>query len=208
MPNSLYTTKGVCLYCDTKFETKRVRTSKIIKADQDTDFCIYFKGENPFFYEIFVCPNCGFAFSKSFKQKLTDEQKEAFALLAKKWYPRHKYSFARDLGAAIEAYKLGFVTAQTIEENDLILAGIALRIAWFYRYSDNEQEEQRFLNVAKDLYDKAFRGGNLNGHEQPEINIIYIIGELNARTGDYHSAIRWFSKVTEHRQKIFYTDPW
>ena len=30
--------------------------------------CHYYEGENPYFYDAFVCPNCGFAFTSSFKK--------------------------------------------------------------------------------------------------------------------------------------------
>ncbi|WP_353892641.1 DUF2225 domain-containing protein [Proteinivorax hydrogeniformans] len=201
MGTPLYNVSVDCLYCESSFESLKVKTSKVVKQNQDSDFCTYYKGENPFFYEVFVCPNCGFSFTKNFSTKLKDEQKQAFKPLASKWYKRHKYSMARCIGPAIEAYKLAFISAQTIEEHDLVLAGLSLRLAWFFRYKNDGAQEYKFLRTAKKYYKQAYENGKLSGYEQPEVYIIYLIGELSARTGKNHDAIRWFSKVTEHKER-------
>ena len=199
----LYSTKNKCLNCNKDFESLKVRSKSCIATHKDSDFCTYYKdAANPYFYEVLVCPDCGFAFTENFNNVISEEKKKLFnQMVTKNWYKRHKYSFARNLGPAIEANKLAIITAKVIEEKSWVMAGLALRLGWFYRYQKNESSEIKFLTIARDLYLDAYENDGLRGYENPQINIIYLLGELSARVGDYEQAVKWFNKVTEHETK-------
>ncbi|WP_350344417.1 DUF2225 domain-containing protein [Proteinivorax tanatarense] len=201
MGTPLYSIDLECLYCNSAFESLKVKTSKIIKKHQDSDFCTYYKGDNPFFYDAYVCPNCGFAFTKNFSKSLNSEQKNAYQPLAEKWYKRHKFSMARNIGAAIEAYKLAFLSAVTVKEHNLVLAGLSLRIAWFNRYKKKINDEYKFLRISREYYNNSYEEGEIVNYEKPEIYLIYLLGDLSARLGEYNEAIKWFSRVTEHEER-------
>ncbi|QNO15715.1 DUF2225 domain-containing protein [Alkalicella caledoniensis] len=199
----LYSTKQDCLNCKKQFESLKVRSKNCIVTHKDSDFCTYYKdAANPYFYEVFVCPDCGFAFTNNFSNKISDDKREIFRQkVTENWYKRQKYSFARNLGAAMEANKLALLTAKIVDEKSWVTAGLALRLGWLYRYQKKQEEELKFLTIARNLYLNAYENDGLRGYESPEINIIYLLGELSARVGDYDEAIKWFNKVTEHETK-------
>lgn len=203
MSNFLYSTKVICLNCDRTFETLKVRAKYCISTSKDSDFCTYYKdAANPYFYEVYVCPTCGFAFTENFKTKITSEKKWQFKkLVTNNWYRRHKYSFQRHVGEAIEANKLALLAGEIVEEKSWVMAGLALRLGWFYRYQQKEDEEIKYLTTARNFYYNAYEKDGLRGYDSPEINIIYLLGELSARIGDYQEAIKWFSKVTSHETR-------
>ena len=203
MATHLYSTNTQCLNCSKTFETLKTRAKSCTILSKDTDFCCHYKDSiNPYFYEVAVCPDCGFAFTQNFSDKLKDEAKEKFnEQVASSWYKRHQFSFARSLGTAIDANKLALLTGNIIEERSWIMAGLALRLGWFYRYQGKVSDEIKYLTLARNYYIHAYEHQGLRGCETPEINIIYLLGELSARIGDFEGAIKWFNKVTEHETK-------
>ncbi|SET06260.1 DUF2225 domain-containing protein [Anaerobranca gottschalkii] len=206
MVASLYSIKVNCLNCNNQFDTLKPRSKFCIVLNKDTDFCNHYKDYiNPYFYEVYVCPQCGFAFTESFTEKLKEDVKrEFYEKVASKWYKRYQYSFARSLGTAIEAYKLALLTANIVKEKDWVIAGLALRLGWFYRYRKNLEDEIKFLTIARDYYLKAYNEDGLRGYENPEITVLYLIGELSARIGDNQTALKFLAKVTEHESREFH----
>ena len=63
---TLYHAKITCPVCVTKFESMRVRSSSIRVQRIDNDFCQHYQSANPLFYEMMVCPRCGFTFNLEF----------------------------------------------------------------------------------------------------------------------------------------------
>lgn len=206
MATHLYSIKIECIHCKKKFETLKPKSKSCIIISKDTDFCCHYKDAiNPYFYEVTVCPECGFAFTQNFNRNLSDEAKKKFHdQVASNWYKRYQFSFARTLGTAIDANKLALITGNLVDEKKWVIAGIALRLGWFYRYQGKLEDELKFLSLARNLYMTSYENEGLRGCEIPEINIIYLLGELSARVGDSESAIKWFSKVTEHETRGIY----
>lgn len=203
MATHLYSTKMVCLNCNKNFETLKTRAKSCTIISKDTDFCCHYKDAiNPYFYEVAVCPECGFAFTQNFNNKVKEETREKFAeQVTANWYKRHQFSFARSLGTAIDASKLALLTGKIVEEKSWVMAGVALRLGWFYRYQEKTEEEIKYLTLSRNLYLAAYEHEGLRGCETPEINIIYLLGELSARIGDCEGAIKWYNKVTEHETR-------
>ncbi len=49
MSEALYDKEVKCPVCDMKFKTKKVKTSHVKVVKRDSDFCAYYKDENPTF---------------------------------------------------------------------------------------------------------------------------------------------------------------
>ncbi|WP_217267363.1 DUF2225 domain-containing protein [Thermanaeromonas sp. C210] len=65
---NLYTTKSIFVcFAEGNLPNKNLRFSKNRQIKRDSDLCAYFKGENPYFYEVAVYPHCGYAFTVSVK---------------------------------------------------------------------------------------------------------------------------------------------
>lgn len=194
----LYQTKMKCICCETIFTTSRVRPSFKKAVSTDSDFCGYYQSDaNPDYYVVRVCPTCGFATTENGIQKLSDGQKKAYHEQIGSRWKQADYGGKRDAAAAMKAYKLALLTAQTIDEKPRVIAGILHHIAWLSRYEGNQQEEQRFMRYALQAYIKVYEeeGSQLNNAK-----LMYIIGELNRRIGELTEAVKWFSRIVSDKR--------
>lgn len=193
----LYQIKVVCLHCESTFSTSRVRPSFKRATRVDTDFCGYYRAENPDYYVVRICPSCGFASTENFNPKLSEAQRTKFKQEISDRFIKRNYGGERDWENALESYKLGLLCAQTIGEKERIVASLLHHIAWLYRYQDNKEQELRFLKYALDSYIRVFETEDTNGSDA---RLMYLIGELHRRIGEFNEAVKWFSRVINDKR--------
>ena len=75
-----------------------------------------------------------------------------------------------------------------------------MRIAWLYRYKQNEEQEIRFMKLARYEYEESYSTGDYSGTQISEIRILYLVGELSRRIGDNQQAMKYFSSVLEKQK--------
>jgi hypothetical protein len=196
---ALYTKEIKCPVCGKNFTSTRVRTSAIKVETRDSDFCVHYKGVNPMFYDIYVCPHCGYAALADRFDKIDVEGKKAVLQNTTPNWTSRDYGGERTLEQALECYKLALLCAQLKRDKPSELAALCLRIAWLYRFSQDEQEERRFLQAALDEYVAAYERQTDNNVN--EMNLLYIIGELYRRLGNAAQAVQWFSRVVNHKDR-------
>jgi len=178
--------------------TSRVRPSFKKAMTTDTDFCGYYKNNvNPDYYVARICPSCGFASTENGIDRLNDRQRKAYLdEIGGRWISRD-YGGERNAAEAMATYKLALLTAQAIGEKQRVIAGILHHIAWLYRYEQAKADEQRFLRFALQAYIKVYEG---EGSELNNAKLMYIIGELNRRTGQLNEAVKWFSRIVNDKR--------
>lgn len=189
----LYQIQVTCPCCSQPFMTSRVRSSFKRALKTDTDFCGHYQaGANPDYYVVRVCPYCGYASTENSSVQLTDRQLKAYtAAIAPKWVSRN-YGGERTALQAIECYKLALMTSQVVGESGRLIAGILHHLAWLYREQNNKELEHKFLRFALDAYVKVYEDGESGSNDA---RLMYLIGELNRRLGEWNEAVRWFSMV-------------
>ncbi|WP_435922341.1 DUF2225 domain-containing protein [Paenibacillus sp. DYY-L-2] len=193
----LYQIKVECSNCETVYMTSRVRPSFKRAVRSDTDFCRYYKEENPDFYVVRICPSCGFASTENFNPRINDKQRTKFQEGIGKRFVQRDYGGPRDWETALESYKLGLLCAQTIGEKERIIASLLHHIAWMYRYKGNQEQELRFLKYSLDSYIRVFETEDIQGSDA---RLMYLIGELHRRTGANNEAVKWFSRVINDKR--------
>jgi len=194
MNEILYNHNCTCPICEFDFKTKKVHEKKIVVLKKDTDFCTYYEGPNPYFYEINVCPNCGFSFTNSFNKKLNAVNIDNFIKVFAPQWNRIDYTGERNLEQAVETYKLAIICGQIIEIKPSYLAKICLKICWLFRMIASKKEEIRFIKGAVNFFEKAYETEDFNRSDSmaPEM-IVYLLGELNFRLSNYEETKRWFN---------------
>lgn len=195
----LYKIKVTCANCENEFETSRVRPSLKKAYRTDTDFCGYFKNENPDFYVVRVCPECGFASTENSVENLNERQKSDFRTRISCRWVRRDFGEHRSLNDALETYKLALLCAQTIREKERMIASLLHHIAWLYRYQGNEKQEKRFLAHSLDSYIRVYE---VEGVGANDARLLYLIGEINRRLGRYNEAVQWFSRVIQDKKIV------
>lgn len=189
----LYLSNTDCPCCEKNFEITRVRPSFKNPNRSDSDFCGYYKsGVNPDYYVIRVCPTCGYAFSENGTKKLNEDQKKLyFEEIGKHWNVQY-YHGERTVQQAITVYKRALMISQLMKEDARLIAGLLHHIAWLYRYTEQVNEEQRFLQFALEQYIRVYE---TEDNTDKNARLMYIIGELYKRTEQYNDAVKWFSRV-------------
>ncbi|TGE33727.1 DUF2225 domain-containing protein [Desulfosporosinus sp. Sb-LF] len=196
-----YEKKLTCIFCGKPFTTLRVRSRFSIPHQIDTDFCPYYRvgNYNPHFYYVNVCPECGFAFSEEFSDQFPRGSKEVIhAQITKQWIKRN-FGQVRDIQQALESYKLAVLAASIKKEKNAILAGLCLRLAWLYRIENNAEQEKRFMGLALNAYEASYVHSDFAGTSMSELNVLFMIGELSRRLGQYQKAVLYFSKIIQHK---------
>ncbi|HYE83455.1 MAG TPA: DUF2225 domain-containing protein [Clostridia bacterium] len=194
MNDSLYSKKVTCPICGKQFSSMKAKLNACKVEKKDEDFCTHYVDLNPMYYEIFVCPFCAYSATENSFGELNEKEikllKEAFSGRT----VGRSFCIERGLNDAIAACKLAIHTAELRNAKASVLAGLCLKLAWFYRFAGDKQEE-KFLEYALKNYLEAFNVeecpiGNLN-----EISMMYLLGELSRRLGKLNEAIVWFGKA-------------
>lgn len=191
-----------CIYCKKTFPTLKVRTKFIKVASTDTDFRPIYSDSNvnALFYNVFVCEHCGFSFTEDFTKYFAPGIRETIEeQITSKWIP-HSFKEERTISQALQAYQLALVCGKLKKEKFVTLAGLALRIGWLYRTLENEDQELRFIKIARDLYLESFSTEDYAGTGMSGTRVMYMIAELSRRIEDYENATRFFSKVLESQR--------
>ncbi|WP_100406509.1 DUF2225 domain-containing protein [Bacillus solitudinis] len=201
-----YDKEKTCLYCKKTFSTKRLRTRFIRIEKIDSDFHTEYKDPkfNPVYYEVDVCPQCGFASSEMFSSHFPSGTTQVIAEQFKNWKVQD-FGQERELEVAIRALKLGVLSGILKKEKEVVVGGLCLRLAWLYRSSEDEDQEIRFLKKALDHYKESYQKSDYLETQMSDIKLIYLIGELSRRLGRDADAINYFSKVIQHKNKAFET---
>ncbi len=200
MNPEFYEKKIKCPLCNNSFFTLRVRSKACRVEKKDEDFCTHYKGINPLFYEIIVCPCCAYSASENAWEELTQEDIITLKGAFSGKLVERTFCSERSLIDAIDSFKLALFTANIKKAKNSVIAGLCLRLAWLYRFGGNEKEAA-FLKHALDNYKEAFNKESLPIGNMDEITMLYLLGELSRRAGMLDESIVWFSKAVASPQK-------
>jgi len=194
MDKRLYNSTVECPVCSEKIEVTKVKTGACRVVSKDSDFCIHYEDLNPVLYDIWVCPFCGYAaLADKFTSIGDRDVKKIQESITPKWN-RREFSGERTLDNALEAFKLALYNMQVINAKASEMAKICLRLAWLYRYKKDPKEID-FLKFAAEFYQKAYEEEPFPIDKLDEGTCMYMIAELNRRTGNPEKAIKWFSRI-------------
>lgn len=180
--------------CGAKFKSGKVKRSKQYLLKKDSDFCVHYSGENPSFYNVYVCPQCGYSFTDNFKTSPPREKET----IKKEINPvEDDMCGPRSVEKAILAYQAALRCAFLGKERNVIIAGLYLHLAWFNRFRKNEGEELENLKKALEYYEKAIESDR---EIEDPATIFYLVGEVSRRTGDERKAVKFFAHIINDKK--------
>jgi uncharacterized protein (DUF2225 family) len=150
---------------------------------------------NPLFYDIVICPKCGYSAMIRYFDKIRDEQAQ---MIKSKISPRFKakiYPDIYDVDIAIERYKLALLNTVVKNAKSSEKAYICLKIAWLLRLKKSSDEELKFIEQALIGFKEAYEKEPFPVCGMDRFTLMYLMGELSRRIGDEHEALLWFGKV-------------
>ena len=198
MSDALYDKEIKCPVCESTFKTKKVKTASVKALKRDTDFCAYYKDENPTFYGVYVCPTCGYASFESIFNTISIAQiAQIKAKVMSNWKGKD-YGGKRSLRDAIEVHKLALLNFNIMGASKFIIGKACLRLAWFNRMLEEEETEMQFIRHAAQNYELAFTTEEFENAGEKEYVIYYILGELNRRLGEFRKATSFYDMAIRH----------
>ncbi|BCZ48857.1 hypothetical protein psyc5s11_49240 [Clostridium gelidum] len=193
--NHLFDKQVICPVCDANFKVKTVKSKSPRVNSKDSDFFVRYSVANPYFYDVVICNSCGYAAMKSDFENIKSHKKElVFSNVTPKWKPR-QYPDILDEKLAIERYKLALLNAMLINLPDSTKGMISLKIAWMNRLLGNNAQETLFLKQALEGFNDAYIKEAFPIYGLQRDSLMYLLGELNRKLGDYQNALLWFSKT-------------
>lgn len=190
-----------CIHCKKKFKTTKIRTKMLKIGATDSDFRpVYENDINGYFYNVYVCEHCGFAFTDDFTKYFMPGTSDTIEKQITTHWVHHHFSGERTPEQALQAYQLAIVSGQIKKEKHVTLAGLALRCAWIYRMLGQQNAEMRFMRIARDQYIEAFSTGDFSSSNMTEVRVAYLTAELSRRLDERDIAIRYFSTVIEQQR--------
>ncbi len=199
MTDLLYSVGKNCPVCNREFMVTQVR-SRLVKLKEDSDFCSYFRGVNPYYYTVWVCPHCGYAAQDSLFYKLAAGELAKISKFLHQRDVKLDLTGVRTREQAIDAYKLAIFYEELIDIKASRLGGLYLRMAWLAREGEDTAAEQRALRRAVECYEQALFREKLPIGHMTEVTLTYMVGELFRRIGEEDKALPYFSKVVSSPQ--------
>jgi uncharacterized protein (DUF2225 family) len=201
MNEALYSKKMNCPICGKQFSSMKAKVNACKVEKKDEDFCVHYVDLNPMYYEVFVCPFCGYSASENSFSQINDTE---INLLSDAFAGRkvgRSFCTERSLDDAIATFKLAIYTAELRKAKPSVLAGLCLKLAWLYWFAGDKQEEV-FLNFALKNYWEAFDKEELPIGNLSEVSILYLLGELSRRVGKLNDAVVWFGKAVASPDRV------
>jgi uncharacterized protein (DUF2225 family) len=193
--NHLFDKQVICPVCNSHFKSKTVKSKSPRVVSKDSDFFIRYSVANPYFYDVLICNSCGYAAMRIDFEKLKIHKKElVFSNVTPKWKPR-EYPDILDEKLAIERYKLALLNALLLNLPDSTKSMISLKIAWMNRLLDNSTQETLFLKQALEGFNNAYINEIFPIYGLQRDSLMYLLGELSRKLGNYQDALLWFSRT-------------
>lgn len=198
MKLDLYDKEIKCPVCKNIFHSKKVKSSACRIEKRDPDFCVYYHSENPNFYGVYVCPMCGYAAMENVFEEINGQGKKIIEETVMRRWVQRSFGEQRTVYDAIETHKLALLCGQILNQKKGVLGSICLRLTWFHRFINSEREFE-FMKHAVACFEDAFFNEPLPVGNLDEVTMLYLIGELKRRLGEYEEAIEWFNKAINNR---------
>ena len=190
----LYTVDKDCALCGRSFPVTKVR-NRLRMVKQDTDFCTTYADINPYYYDIWVCPHCGYAAQESWFSELSESAAVKVKAFLKGKDIRVDFGGERSCQQALDTYRLALYFANLTGQIASRVAGLFLRTAWLFRESGEADKEQVALTEARKYYEEALMKEPLPIGHMSEISLEYIVAELYRRTGELDKAMSGFGRI-------------
>lgn len=196
-----FTASKICPICEQSTRIIKIK-AKIPVERVDEDFCNHYKGGfNPYFYLIWVCEHCGFAGDeKNFLTGMAVKSKEK---IRKKLLSEQKIHFEfmeeRRMPEAVASYRLAGLFAEMRGSSLHQQAGILLRIAWLYRFSEEYEKEHEYLQKAVDMYIRSHKTELYPRNGITVYDLIYLIAAIYYRMQDKENCVKYLKLLINNK---------
>ena len=187
--------------------TRIVKTKSRLLAQQvDEDFCVHYKGFNPYYYKIWFCEHCGYAADeKRFTSPMASRKKQKVREFLEQKKIGIPFEEERTLPDAIAFYKLAIFYEELMDSPLNARAGLYLAMSWIYRESGEKAKEEDAMLHAAELYDRSLATEAYPFGKMTDNLAMYLVGAIYYRLKDYEKTAQHLSRIISD-QKIRNSD--
>jgi hypothetical protein len=196
MKEALWEKKIECPICKSSFKTFNVHREYIKLKSRDTDLRGVYEGINPNWYDVWVCPNCYYAAFRDDFFKLTFTKIKVFKEdieERKKLAKGADFKKERNPYLALLSYQLGAYCYTKRRNSSEKVASLFTKAAWLARENHSFTLERDLLEKSVFYYKKSYEEETESTLDQ--IVVVYLIGEIERRLGNYEESIKYLSKA-------------
>lgn len=201
----VYPKEVTCPACEARFSALIFRPHKDAPSERSTDFHqVYRTPQNPYDYEIWVCPNDLYAALPVDFLELSPQHRaaapDAIAEVVKTVFGgvRPEFNVDRSLTLREQSLQLALGIYKTRDASPLRLAAVLHRLAWCARERGDAETEQRYLADALGFYERGYE--ETTGGAKEELRVQYLCAEVNLRLGRIQEALRWCGQALRHTE--------
>ena len=195
----LYDKTYNCPICNNSFKARAVKSGKARLIKLDTDFMPLYDKINPLFYDVIICPKCGYGAMISYFEKIKQFQVKLILDNITSKFRYKQYPDVYDLDIAIERYKYSLLNSIVKNAKNSEKAYNCLKLSWMYRLKKDETNEKKFLEQAYIGFKQAFETEPFPICNMDQNTLMYLIGECARRLGNKSEALLWYGKVLVSR---------
>lgn len=190
-----FTVQKTCPICGES--TRIVKTkSKLMVEKTDEDFCVHYKGFNPYFYKIWFCEHCGFAADeKTFLGTMPSLHKKKIQEFLAQRKLGMQFVEERGIPDAVASFKLAIFYAEMTDQPLARRAGLYLELAWIYRADGEQEKEAEMMQRAADLYDTSLMTERYPINGLSDNTVVYLVGAIYFRMKDYEKSTQYLSRI-------------
>ncbi len=190
-----FTVQKTCPICGES--TRIVKTkSKLMVEKTDEDFCVHYKGFNPYFYKIWFCEHCGFAADeKTFLGTMPSLHKKKIQEFLAQRKLGMQFVEERGIPDAVASFKLAIFYAEMTDQPLARRAGLYLELAWIYRADGEQDKENEMMQRAADLYDTSLMTERYPINGLSDNTVVYLVGAIYFRMQDYEKSTQYLSRI-------------
>lgn len=200
--NQFYQKEQYCPVCLSFFKRDAVRYSSAYVQTMESDFHVIYSNTSPLHYAVAVCPVCNFAapnsvFKSSLPQNIIDSLARALLVM----YPdKINLCGERTPGEALKSWQMAIQSGQLRKATSGEMGGIFLGAAWMSRELHKSDLESTYLRQSLAAYIDAHDNEPMPIGKMDEVTVMFLIGELNRRIGNFREAIGWFDRLLNDRK--------
>lgn len=177
--------------------TRIVKTkSRLLAERTDEDYCVHYKGFNPYFYRVWFCEHCGFAADeKRFLKTIPTKAKRKIQDFLANRHLGMEFTEVRGVPEAVASYKLAIFYEELTDGMFNTRAGLYLSMAWVYRDTDEREKEMEALQKAAELYKASLTSERYPIGNMTDNMCMYLIGAIYFRMGDAERSAQYLSRI-------------
>ena len=191
----IYAKQFNCPVCEKGFTTNIARESKVRVLSVDFDLhptCQYI---NPNFYDIIVCPECGYAAAKDYFNIIAGRQAAMLLAEIAPNYTAQEYPDRLDVDMAIERYELALLNSVVKNGKLGEKAYLCMKLMWFYRLKGDVSRQKLFAELTLKGFSAALVQEDLPIMGLNGDTITYLLGALYMVLEDNINALKLLSNV-------------